>query len=161
MSDFTIRPATSDDAATILRFIQALADYEKEPDAVEVTADTLRTQMESESPPFECLIADTQDGPIGFALFFSTYSTWKGRPGLWLEDLFVPPEHRGRGAGAALLRRIAAIAVERNYARVEWAVLDWNQLAIDFYRRLGAEPMDGWTTYRLTDAALAALGQRD
>jgi len=155
---FEIRPATPDDAATILGFIQGLAEYEKEPDAVEVNESTLRRQMTSEHPPFECLIADTAAGPIGFALFFGTYSTWRGCPGIWLEDLFVPPQHRGRGAGAALLRRIAAIAVERGCARVEWSVLDWNQLAIDFYRRLGATPMDEWTTYRLTGEALSDLG---
>jgi GNAT superfamily N-acetyltransferase len=159
MSAFTIRPATPDDAVTILGFIQGLADYEREPDAVEVDEPTLRAQMESADPPFECLLADTPDGAIGFALFFRTYSTWKGKPGIWLEDLFVPPEHRGKGAGFGLLRRIAEIAVERDYGRVEWSVLDWNQLAIDFYRRLGAVTMDEWNTNRLTGAALTHLAR--
>jgi len=150
MSTFDIRSAVPADAESVLAFIQALAEYEREPDAVEVTADTLRTQIASDDPPFECLLCEEDGVARGFALFFRTYSTWKGRPGLWLEDLFVPEEHRGRGIGLALFRAVAAITVERGYARMEWSVLDWNEPAIGFYRRLGATSMDEWTTNRLT-----------
>ncbi len=155
----TIRAARPADAETILGFIQALADYEREPDAVLVTADLLTRQMAADDPPFECLLAEDEDegAPRGFALFFRTYSTWVGKPGIWLEDLFVPSEHRGQGIGAALLREIARIAIARDYGRVEWAVLDWNEPAISFYRRLGATPLDEWTTFRLAGDALTQL----
>jgi len=149
-----IRSATPDDAATILEFIRALATYEREPHAVEVDAPTLAAQIASRNPPFECLLAEEDGAARGFALFFRTYSTWKGLPGLWLEDLFVPPEHRGRGIGLALFRACAAIAVERGYGRMEWSVLDWNEPALGFYRRQGAAAMDEWTTHRLTGEAL-------
>ena len=149
-----IRPATPDDAATILGFIRALAEYEREPHSVEVDAPTLAAQIASHDPPFECLLAEEDGAARGFALFFRTYSTWKGRPGLWLEDLFVPPEHRGRGIGLALFRACAAIAAVRGYGRMEWSVLDWNEPALGFYRRQGATAMDEWTTHRLTGEAL-------
>src|SRR5262249_25572811 len=129
----TIRFATPADAETIHRFIRGLAEYERMPDAVEVTPAILRAQMTSERPPFECLIAVVDREPVGFALFFQSYSTWRGRPGIFLEDLFVEPLRRGQGVGAALLRRVAALAVERGCARLEWAVLDWNTPAIGFY----------------------------
>lgn len=154
-----IRFATVDDAATIHALIVALAVYEREPDAVEATPESLRAQLAMERPPFECLLAEDEAGDaVGFALFFHNYSTWRGRPGLYLEDLFVRPEARGRGLGGALLRRLAMIATERGCARMEWSVLDWNELAIDFYHRLGAQPMTAWTTWRLDGEALAALG---
>jgi GNAT superfamily N-acetyltransferase len=153
-----IRTARPDDAPTILAFIQALAEYEREPDAVEVSVEALRTQMSSGDPPFECLLCEEDGVARGFALFFRTYSTWKGLPGLWLEDLFVPEEHRGRGIGLALFRACAAIANERGYGRMEWSVLDWNEPAISFYRRLGATSMDEWTTHRLTGDALRDAG---
>ena len=153
----TIRQATPQDAEVILGFIQALAEYEREPQEVQVTAEMLRAQLASKPPPFECLIADHEDAPAGFALFFPTYSTWRGRPGIWLEDLFVLPEKRRFGIGRALLRQVAVTAVERGCARLEWSVLDWNQLAIDFYQTLGAIPMSEWTTFRLSDDALADL----
>ncbi len=153
-----IRLAGPEDASTILRFIRELAAYEREPDAVEVDAQTLAAQLAEPSPPFECLIAE-DDEPVGFALFFSTYSTWRGRRGLHLEDLRVTPNARRRGVGSALLRRLATIAVERGCARLEWAVLDWNELAISFYRGLGATPQDEWTTWRLTDEPLRALAR--
>ena len=156
-----LRTATADDAGLILRFIQALADYEREPDAVETDEETLRAQLAEPSPPFECLIAELDGAAVGFALFFHNYSTWRGRRGIWLEDLFVLPEHRGRGAGKALLRRVAALATERGCARVEWTVLDWNQPAIDFYRSLGAQAMDEWTTHRVADRALASLARHE
>lgn len=150
-----IRLADSNDAELILSFIRGLAEYEREPDAVRATAASLRAQMEAADPPFECLIADRDGEPAGFALFFRNYSTWTGRPGLYLEDLFVPEAHRGYGVGKALLRRLAAIAVERGWARMEWAVLDWNTPAHGFYRALGAVPKSEWTVWRLDGAALA------
>lgn len=150
-----IRLADSNDAELILSFIRGLAEYEREPDAVRATAASLRAQMEAADPPFECLIADRDGEPAGFALFFRNYSTWTGRPGLYLEDLFVPEAHRGCGVGKALLRGLAAIAVGRGWARMEWAVLDWNTPAHGFYRALGAVPKDEWTVWRLDGAALA------
>lgn len=151
-----IRFATPDDAEIILRFIRELAAYEREPDAVRVDASTLAAQLAEPVPPFECLIAEDGE-PVGFALFFTTYSTWRGRRGIHLEDLWVTPSARKRGVGRALLSRLAAITCEREYARLEWAVLDWNELAMSFYRGLGAMPQGEWTTWRLTDEALAKL----
>lgn len=145
----TIRFATSRDAATILELIRGLAEYEREPAAVEVTTDRLRHQMDSANPPFECLIAEFDAAPVGFALFFRNYSTWRGSPGLYLEDLFVLEEHRGRGVGGALMRRLGEIVTERGWGRLEWAVLNWNTPAQSFYRELGARPMAAWTTWRL------------
>jgi GNAT superfamily N-acetyltransferase len=155
-----IRPAGPDDAETIHAFIVGLAVYERAPDAVEVTPAELRAQLASPTPPFECLLAFDDGRPVGFALFFQTYSTWRGRTGLHLEDLFVPEPHRRRGVGSALLRRLARTAIDRGCARLEWAVLDWNTPAIDFYRSLGAEALDEWTTHRLTGPALVALAER-
>ena len=152
-----IRAAGPNDAEVIFAFIVALAIYEKEPDAVEVSAAELRAQLEQTTPPFECLIAEAAGEAVGFALFFHNYSTWRGRRGLYLEDLFVPTEWRGRGYGAALLRELARIAKSRGCARMEWAVLDWNQPAIDFYRSLGATPLAQWCIFRLTGPALDAL----
>ncbi len=154
---FTIRDAGPGDAATILAFVRALAAYEREPDAVEATEERLRAQLASDDPPFECLLAEDASGAVGFALTFRTYSTWKGAPGTWLEDLFVPPEHRGRGIGEALLRAVAARAVARGHARLEWSVLDWNEPALGFYRHLGATPLSEWTTHRVSGDALRAL----
>jgi len=155
----SIRFAAPDDAPLIHDFIRALAAYEREPHAVEATPESIRAQLEEETPPFECMIAEMDGEPVGFALYFTTYSTWRGRPGLYLEDLFVPPERRGNGYGFALLERLAQIAVERGCGRLEWAVLDWNDLAIDFYKRLGAQPMAEWTVYRLTGDPLERLGR--
>jgi len=146
----TLRPAQPDDAALLLRFIRALAEYERAPDSVEVSVDTLRKQLSDPTPPFECLIAEASGEPVGFVLFFYHYSTWRGRRGLWIEDLFVLPEHRGAGHGAALFDAVLTIADERQAGRVEWSVLDWNQPAIDFYKQRGAEAMTEWTTFRLT-----------
>ncbi len=156
-----IRPALEADAATIVTLIQALAAYEREPDAVEVTASDLAAQLASPSPPFACLLALWHGEVCGFALYFQSYSTWRGRPGLYLEDLFVTPERRGLGIGKALLCRLAALAVARGYARMEWAVLNWNQPAIDFYTALGATPQNEWTRYRLCDAPLQRLAMLD
>ncbi len=153
----TIRFATPDDAGTIHRFICELAEYEREPDAVEVTPDTLRAQLARDEPPFECLIAQDGADAVGFALFFHNYSTWRGRRGLYLEDLYVTPAARGHGHGRALLARLGELARERGCARMEWSVLDWNAPAIGFYETLGAVPLDEWTVWRLTGEALAAL----
>ena len=152
-----LRVASAADAKSILSFIHALAAYEREPAAVEVTEAELREQLSEPVPPFECLLAEVDAVPAGFALFFHTYSTWRGRRGIWLEDLFVLPTQRRRGVGRALLQRVAAIALERNCARFEWSVLDWNQPAIDFYRSLGAQMMDEWTICRVSHAALERL----
>lgn len=149
-----IRFAIPEDAPTLLRFIQELATYEREPDAVEVDAATLAAQMRSSSPPFECLLAEDGGEAVGFALFFHTYSTWRGKRGIHLEDLWVTPSARKRGIGTALLKELARVTVERGCARLEWAVLDWNELALSFYRGLGAVAMDEWTTMRLDGAAL-------
>lgn len=152
-----IRFATPADAGTILRFIRELAEYEREPDAVRADVPTLEMQLAQEPPPFECLLAEIDGEPAGFALFFHTYSTWRARRGIHLEDLWVVPEARRRGVGRALLARLAAIAEERGCARLEWAVLDWNELAMSFYRSLGAVELREWKTFRLSDGALAAL----
>lgn len=163
MPDVTLRRATPDDASTIHELIRALAAYEREPDAVRATPESLAAQMRSERPPFECLLAERTDRgaarAVGFALFFATFSTWRGRPGLWLEDLFVREEERGRGAGGALLRALGALAVERGCGRLEFSVLDWNEPAIGFYRSLGAAPMDAWTTFRFEGESLERLGR--
>lgn len=154
-----VRPAVETDLDTVIELIQALADYEREPDAVHLDREELRRHLFGPRPYAEVLLADTEAGAnAGFALFFLNFSTWEGKPGIHLEDLFVRPEHRKHGHGRALLSAVARLAVERGCARLEWAVLDWNQLAIDFYRRLGAVAMDEWTTYRVTGAALAKLG---
>ncbi len=152
-----IRFAIPDDAETIHRFISELAAYEREPDAVEVTPEILRRQMMSTKPPFECLIAEENRDPLGFALFFHNYSTWKGKPGLYIEDIYVPPVLRGRGVGNALIRELAQIARARDCGRMEWAVLDWNEPAIEFYRDLGAKPLDDWTIFRVSGEALEKL----
>jgi GNAT superfamily N-acetyltransferase len=153
----TIRFAGPDDATTIYRFIKELAVYEREPDAVKVVPETLAAQMRQKTPPFEALIAEEEGVPIGFALFFHSYSTWRGRRGLHLEDLYVTLDKRGKGAGGALLSALAQLAIERDCARLEWWVLNWNEPAIQFYTSLGAKPQTEWTGWRLTDAPLEAL----
>lgn len=155
-----LRMATPDDAPTILRFIQELADYEREPDAVEATVPILEAQMREPAPPFECVLAEDAGEAVGMALFFHTYSTWRAKRGIWLEDLYVTPAARGRGFGAQLLRELARLTVERDCARLEWQVLDWNEPAIGFYRSLGAEPMSEWTTMRLDRDALRAVAAK-
>ena len=153
----TIREATPLDVPQILRFIRALAAYEREPDAVTATeADLLRDGF-GDNPFYFCLIADHEGRPAGFAFYFFNSSTWMGRPGLYLEDIFVQPEFRGMGMGKALLQRVAAIAIERNCPRLQWEVLDWNTPAIDFYRAMGAEFLDEWRNVRVTGEALRRL----
>ncbi len=153
----TIRAAGRSDVALILAFIRELAAYEKLSEEVVATEDTLAATLFGSHPAAEVLIAEVDGGPAGFALFFSNYSTFLGRPGIYLEDLFVRPEARGRGVGRALLSRLAAIARERGCGRLEWAVLDWNENAIRFYEKLGATAQTDWTTYRLTGEPLARL----
>jgi GNAT superfamily N-acetyltransferase len=157
MRKISIRNAVAEDAATILRFIQALALYEKEPDAVVATeADILRDGWGA-TPRFRCLIAELEGAPVGFALYFTSYSTWEGHHGIYLEDLFVMPEHRGLGLGKALLGRVAAIAVEEGCPRLEWSVLDWNTPSIEFYQRIGARKKSEWFMMRLSGDALSSL----
>jgi GNAT superfamily N-acetyltransferase len=155
----TLRLATRDDVAMILHFIRGLAEYERLPHAVVATEALLAEQLFGEHPGAEVLIAEWDGLPAGFALFCHNFSTFLGRRGLWLEDLYVEPHQRGRGIGKALLARLAAIAVERGCGRLEWSVLDWNAEAIGFYRSLGAQAMDEWTTFRVTGGALTSLAQ--
>jgi GNAT superfamily N-acetyltransferase len=153
----TIRPATRADVGSILTFVRALASYEREPDAVIATEEDLIRDGFGENPYFFCLIADKDGVPAGFALYFFDYSTWLGRPGLYLEDIFVHPKFRGLGIGKALLQRVAAIAVEKGCMRLKWQVLDWNTPAIDFYSAMGAEFMDEWRNVRVSGQALRRL----
>ena len=140
--------------------IHELAHYEKEPDAVRNTPELLEQALFGENPRVFAAMALNADGDVqGFALWFLNYSTWEGVHGIYLEDLYVSPEARGEGHGKALLQHLAAIAVTNGYARVEWSVLDWNEPSINFYRRLGARPMDGWSTFRLTGEALEQVGR--
>ena len=157
MTDIPIRPATPDDIATILRFVRDLAAFEREPDAVEATEAMLDEALFGPQPAAEAVIAEEAGAPVGFALFFHNFSTWKGRRGLYLEDLYVTPAARGKGVGGALLRHLAAIAVERNCARFEWAVLDWNADAIAVYRRMGAVGLEDWTVQRVEGEALRRM----
>ncbi|NLS25308.1 hypothetical protein S2M10_02720 [Sphingomonas sp. S2M10] len=156
-----IRFATSADVPQILGFVRELAEFEREPDAVLATEPMLEAALFGPRPAAEAVIAEDAGGAaLGFALFFQNFSTWTGRPGLYLEDLYVTPAARGAGVGKALLRHLAGIAVDRGYGRFEWSVLDWNQPAIDFYRAMGAVGMEEWTVQRVTGAALRALAGR-
>lgn len=152
-----IRPATAADVPLILDFIRGLADYERLAHEVHATEAGLRDALFGDRPGAEVLIAEVRGAPAGFALFFHNFSTFLGRRGLYLEDLFVRPEYRGAGVGRRLLAELAALAVARGCGRLEWSVLDWNAPAIGFYRALGAVPMDEWTVFRLAGDALAAL----
>ncbi|MEL6345123.1 MAG: GNAT family N-acetyltransferase [Myxococcota bacterium] len=155
---FQIRTAQRADVPQIMAFIRALAEYERLLHEVEATEEMLDRTLFGDRPLAEVLIGEEDGAPVGFALFFHNYSTFLGKAGIHLEDLFVMPEHRGKGYGRALLQRLAEIAVARGCGRLEWAVLDWNEPAIAFYQKLGAVPMDEWTTFRLTGDALTALG---
>lgn len=153
------RNATKDDCALILSFIKALAEYEKMSDDVVATEDLLREWI-FEKQKAEVIFALEDGREVGFALFFHNFSTFVGRAGIYLEDLFVLPEYRKRGHGKALILELARIAVERKCGRMEWSCLDWNQPSIDFYLSLGAKPMNEWTTYRLSGDALDSLGEK-
>lgn len=152
-----IRAATPSDIPAIHRLIVELAIYEKEPDAVKATHADLERALFGERPVAECVLAEVNGQAVGLALFFTNFSTWTGKPGLYLEDLFVMPSARGAGLGKALLVHLAGIAVARGYARFEWSVLDWNAPAIGFYKALGAKLMDEWTVMRVDGDALTAL----
>ena len=156
MEDFTIRPARAEDAPVILGFIQELADYENMREDEFATEELLREWI-FQKRKAEVLFACLDGQAVGFALFFHNFSTFLGRAGIFLEDLFVLPEHRGKGFGKALLRELAGIAVKRGCGRLEWNCLDWNRPSIDFYLSLGASPMGEWTTYRLTGETLRSL----
>jgi GNAT superfamily N-acetyltransferase len=155
----TIQAAQLSDIPVILQLIRDLATYERAPNDVSATEDQLRRVLFGDKPSAEVLIAREGSVPVGFAVFFHNFSTWLGRPGLYLEDLFVQPEKRGKGYGRALLKHLARIAHERGCGRMEWAVLNWNDPAIQFYRKLGAQPMDEWTVFRLTGDGIKELAQ--
>jgi GNAT superfamily N-acetyltransferase len=151
-----IREARTSDVERIHQLVVELATYERSPDQVRSTPEQLRSALFGPQPAVYALVAEADGEVVGFALYFLNFSTWEGVHGIYLEDLYVQPGHRGTGLGKALLRWLAGIAVDRGYARFEWWVLDWNTPSIDFYRRLGAVPMDEWTVYRLTGPALTA-----
>lgn len=157
MARVGIRPATTNDAALVLAFIRELAAYEKLSHEVRVTEEQVRSTLFGDRPVAEVVIASLDDRPVGFAVFFPSYSTFLGRPGLYLEDLFVRPEARGLGVGRALLAYLARLTVERGWGRLEWRVLDWNEPSIAFYKKLGAQPLDDWTVFRVTGEALQEL----
>jgi GNAT superfamily N-acetyltransferase len=157
----SIRFATEQDVDTIAAFIHALAAYEKLSHACHANAADLKVQLFGPRPYAEVLLVEEAGAATGFALFFHNFSTFLARPGIYLEDLFVDPAHRGKGHGKALLQRLAALAVERGCGRLEWSVLDWNQPSIDFYLSLGARALDEWTIYRLDGEALGALARAD
>ena len=157
----SIRPATVEDVALVARLIRELAEYERLADAAVASEADLREQLFGERPAAEVLVAEADGEPAGFALFFHTFSTFLGKRGLYLEDLFVRPAFRGLGLGRHLMAALARIAVQRGCGRFEWSVLDWNAPAIGFYRALGASAMDEWTVQRLQGEALRALASRD
>ena len=152
-----VEPATESDVPIILSYIRKLAEYEKLSHMVVATEEDIREHVFGPNPVAEVLLAYWDEEPVGFALYFRNFSTFLGRAGLYLEDLFVDPAHRGKGIGKALLARLAKIALERGYGRLQWEVLDWNTPSIEFYRRLGAVPLDQWTGYRLSGEALDRL----
>ena len=157
MTTLVIRPATTSDVPLVLSFIQGLAEYERLSHLVTATEQTLQDSLFGSHPGAEVLLAFESGTPVGFAVYFHNFSTFLGVKGLWLEDIFVKPEHRGRGYGKALLLHVARIAHERRCGRFEWAVLDWNEPSIEFYKSLGAVPLDDWTIFRVTGAALESL----
>lgn len=153
----SIRPSSADDIPIILQFIRELAEYEKLLDEVVATEDVLRASLFGDAPKAFCVIAQWDGVPVGFALYFYNFSTFLGKPGMYVEDLYVQPELRGKGIGKALLAHLAKQALEEGCGRLEWWVLDWNEPSINFYRSLNAEAMDEWTVFRLAGAALHAL----
>jgi GNAT superfamily N-acetyltransferase len=161
LADFQIRPARVEDVPIILKLIRDLATYERAPDEVVATEESLVDVLFSERRAAEVLLAFERESPVGFAVYFFNFSTWLGRPGLYLEDLFVKPEKRGKGYGRALLVELAKIARDRGCGRMEWAVLNWNEPAIKFYQALGAKPMDEWTVFRLKRDEIARLANSE
>ena len=157
---FALRPAELRDVAAIVQLIRELAEFERLAHLLQVTPEKLRPQLFGERPAAEAMVAEVQGQVVAFALFFTNFSTFLAQPGLYLEDLFVQPGHRGKGIGEALLTRLAAIAVERGYGRFEWSVLDWNENAIRFYQRLGATMLPDWRICRITGDALRDFGER-
>lgn len=162
MTSIRIRPAQPSDVPTILGFVQELADYEREPHAVKATPEMIHASLfgpDRARPECEAVIGEIDGVPRGFALWFMNYSTWLGRWGLYLEDLYVQPSARGQGLGKALLVKLAGIAQSRGCGRMEWSVLDWNTPAIEFYKSLGAKPMSEWTVYRLDQEGIRSLAE--
>jgi GNAT superfamily N-acetyltransferase len=160
--NFVIRPVTPDDMEVVANLVRELAVYERLEDHAKATPDDFRRHLFGPRPAAEAAIAEVDGQPIGFALWFTTFSTFRGQPGIYLEDVFVRPRYRGQGIGKAMLAMLARLAVERGYGRLEWSVLNWNEPAIGFYCSLGARPMDEWTVYRLYDeplTQLAAMGR--
>ncbi|GAA3472148.1 GNAT family N-acetyltransferase [Nonomuraea roseola] len=155
-----IRTATVQDVPEIIAMIRELADYEKALHEVRVTQEQLESALFGPSPALHALIAEQDGRVVGYTLWFLSFSTWRGTHGIYMEDLYVRPEARGGGHGKALMKELARICVERGYHRLEWSVLDWNQPTIDFYKSIGAVPMDEWTVYRLTDEPLRRLPQQ-
>ena len=158
---FRLATATKSDVPIILQLIRSLAEYEKMADEAVATEADLERALFGSRPAAEVIIAYAGDEPAGFALYFQSFSTFLGRPGLYLEDIFVKPEWRKQGLGRMLLSRLARIAVERGYGRMEWSVLNWNEMALRVYRAAGAKPMSDWTVYRLSGSALRDLAARD
>lgn len=156
-----IRPAVEGDVETLVQLIRDLAAYERSPDSVQIEPEQLRTALFSDSPTVFAHVADEGGRIVGMAIWFLNFSTWTGRNGIFLEDLYVRPEERTRGIGRALIARLASIAHQLGYGRIEWSVLDWNEPALRFYRSLGAAPMDEWTGYRLSGSGIAVLAAED
>ena len=156
-AEVIVRPAQAADIELIYSLIVALAEYERAPGEVSGTPELLAQWLFGDAPAAEALIGEVDGAPAGFALFHGTFSTWECRPGLWLEDLFVLPEYRRFGVGGRLLSAVARVAVERGYTRLTWTALDWNELALSFYRKIGATVLDEWTNHRLSGTTLQAV----
>ena len=159
-TELVIREANTGDCEILLELIKELADYEKLPDQVSATPDILRESLFGNSPPAHAVIAEYQQQAVGYALYFYNFSTFTGKPGIYLEDIYIKQEYRGRGYGKSLMSYVAGLAIAHNCARMEWSVLDWNAPAIEFYRSIGAEPMNNWTVQRLVGKALIKLADK-
>jgi len=152
-----IRNAVKDDVPQILQLIKDLAEYEKAPNDAVATIEQINESLFSDDPHAFCHVVEVDGTVVGISIWFLNYSTWLGKPGIYLEDLYIDPAYRGKGFGLALLKELAKICIERNYERLQWWVLDWNEPSIEFYKNLGAEPMDEWTVYRMSGDALRKL----